>query len=105
MYIIITDVHVTFKKTIIDIFLCNRLEYDPETNDYSNADGVQIQVPGFGDTESVEFLDEFGIIPMFHEFVEYFVDRGYVRGESICAAPYDWRLSAGIINDMKQSFQ
>ncbi len=52
-------------------------------------------MPGFGDTGSVEFLDEFGIIPTFHELVEYFVDRGYVRGESIRAAPYDWRLAAG----------
>ena len=34
-------------------------------------------------------------MPYLHEAVEYFVDRGYKRGKTIRAAPYDWRLAAG----------
>ena len=56
-----------------------------------------MSVPGFGDTSTVECLD-----PMFCEessyfktFVDYFVDKGYQRGVTIRAAPYDWRLAAG----------
>eukprot|EP00731_Ephydatia_muelleri_P033295 Em0027g43a len=30
----------------------------------------------------------------FGDTFEYFVDRGYQRGKSIRAAPYDWRLAA-----------
>ena len=51
-------------------------------------------VPGFGNTETVEFLDEFEVIAQFHEFVEFFVNKGYIRGKTIRAAPYDWRLAA-----------
>ena len=56
---------------------------------------MKIQVPGFGDTRSVEY----SLFPIlyFHKFVEYFTQRGYVRGKSIRAAPYDWRLAAGIL--------
>ena len=51
-------------------------------------------VPGFGETESVEQLGN-GLfyIPYLKDFVEYFVERGYERGKTIRAAPYDWRLA------------
>ena len=59
---------------------------------------MNIKVPGFGDTSSVEYLNP-GLlkdtIEYFHDMVEYFVDRGYKRGKTIRAAPYDWRLAAG----------
>ena len=73
----------------------NSLEYDKLNNRYSNADGVDIEVPGFGQTDTVEYIDDLGLLGIFHNFVEFFVARGYVRGESIRAAPYDWRLAAG----------
>ena len=62
---------------------------------YSNRDGVTIKVPGFGDTQTIEYIDTDDYIPSYHDFVQYFVDRGYVRGKNIRAAPYDWRLAAG----------
>jgi len=52
-------------------------------------------VPGFGDTNTVEFLDTPPASPVFNAFVNYFVARGYERGNTIRAAPYDWRLAAG----------
>ena len=75
--------------------------YDPTTDTYEDNKQVTIQVPGFGKTDGVEFLRrgrlfDFGnTISYMHTFVKYFVDRGYVRGETIRAAPYDWRLAAG----------
>jgi len=64
---------------------------------YSNSEGVQVRVPGFGDTDTVEHLDpEEFLIPYFHDFVKLFTTKhGYVKGVSIRAAPYDWRFSPG----------
>ena len=79
-------------------FLSCRLKYDVSTNSYYNNSHVKIHVPGFGKTSGVEYLDPglIDLIPYMHDMVEYFVDRGYVRGKSIRAAPYDWRLAAGM---------
>lgn len=31
----------------------------------------------------------------FHDIIEHFDKKGYVRGETIRAAPFDWRFAAG----------
>ena len=76
-----------------------RLNFDPETKEFSPIKGVDIETRDFGNTTTVEFLD-----PAFHSFdstvafypmVQHFVDLGYVRGETVRAAPYDWRYAAG----------
>ena len=57
-----------------------------------------MSVPGFGSTETVETMSR-GLVlqfPCFKEFVNYFVERGYERGKSIRAAPYDWRVGPGM---------
>ena len=54
-----------------------------------------MSVPGFGNTSSVECLDGACLVRYFKTFVDYFVKRGYQRGKTIRAAPYDWRLAAG----------
>ena len=78
-----------------------RLIYDPTTNHYNNSPSVDVRVPGFGDTSSVEYLSNGGTdVPVtvyMNELVDYFVKQGYVRNKTIRAAPYDWRLSAGIL--------
>ncbi len=73
------------------------MEYDNSTKTYSNISGVEVIVPGFGDTETVEYLDTQRLFQYFHKFVSFFVQNGYVRGETIRAAPYDWRLAAGLL--------
>lgn len=76
-----------------------RLEYDTITGKYSNASGVEIRVIGFGVTQTVEYLStgaELPITAYMNDLVNYFVNKGYVRGETIRAAPYDWRLSASM---------
>ena len=60
-----------------------------------NSEGVEVRVPGFGKTETVEFLDTTKTIKSFHTFVEHYVAKGYERGKTIRAAPYDWRLAPG----------
>ena len=75
-----------------------RLEYDRSTDQYSStSDRISVSVPGFGDTYTVETLSDPGFItlPAYDKFVEYFVKRGYQRGKSIRAAPYDWRVGPG----------
>lgn len=79
------------------------MQYDRNTGQYSSSsDLITVEVPGFGETSTVENLSgEFltSLIPLldyFRDFVDYFVARGYERGTSIRAAPYDWRLAPGI---------
>ena len=74
-----------------------RLKYDRRSGQYSSSfNKIDITVPGFGDTETVEELSNGALKwPYFKDFVEYFVDRGYDRGKDIRAAPYDWRLAPG----------
>ena len=68
----------------------NRLVYDETTDTFQDHKDVTIQVPGFGGTDGLRT----GVLD---SFIEYFVERGYVGGESIRTAPYDWRLAAGEI--------
>ena len=74
-----------------------RLVFDLEAQSFHDNPRVNIQVPGFGSTSGVEYLNPglINTVQYFHKFVKYFVDRGYKRGVSIGAAPYDWRLAAG----------
>lgn len=74
-----------------------RLQYDHDTRQYGSAPGVETRVPGFGDTSSIEYLDPntkfWDTTNYFHDMVQHFVDKGYVRGKNIVGAPYDWRYS------------
>ena len=71
------------------------MQYDSQTNTYTNYPGIEVRAPGFGLTDTVEYLDDAKSVGYFNEFVEYFVQNGYKRNETIRAAPYDWRLAPG----------
>ena len=73
--------------------------YNTTTDGYNNTSGVEIRVPGFGETKTVEYLtaEDIPITAYMNELVEYFVEKGYVRNKTIRAAPYDWRLSASML--------
>lgn len=82
------------------VIITYRLSYDRNTGQYSSINNrITVEVPGFGDTETVERLSGSFItgplLGYFDGFVDYFVKRGYERGKSIRAAPYDWRLGPG----------
>ena len=81
----------------------NSLDYDQTTDSYDNASQVEVIVPGFGETETVEYLVSATLQYFPPEYtaylailVDYFSEQGYERGRTIRAAPYDWRLAPGI---------
>jgi len=82
---------------IIDCWVDNvKLKYDNVTHKTSNNDGVEIRIPGFGNTTTVEWLD-----PSHRFFSTYFSKivakltlQGYQRGVNVHGAPYDFRKAA-----------
>ena len=75
---------------IIDCFVDNmRLVYNETTKKTSNIDGVEVQVPGFGNTSTVEFFDSsaFAFSSYFAPIVRSLVALGYTRGVNLRGAP------------------
>ncbi|XP_059848642.1 phosphatidylcholine-sterol acyltransferase [Hypanus sabinus] len=78
----------------IDCWIDNmRRVYNRTTGRSSNAPGVETRVPGFGKTCSVEYLDSLKLTGYFHTLVQFLVNMGYTRDETVRAAPYDWRVA------------
>ncbi|KAM9377542.1 phosphatidylcholine-sterol acyltransferase [Pholidichthys leucotaenia] len=78
----------------VDCWIDNiRLVYNRTTRRSSNSPGVQIRVPGFGQTYSIEHLDYSRLAGYFQTMVQHLVNIGYVRNETVRGAPYDWRLT------------
>jgi len=73
-----------------------RLVYNRDTHTTSDAPGVETRIPGFGNTSSVEFIDKSmrSFSTYFAMIVAGLVPQGYVRGENIHGAPYDFRRAA-----------
>ncbi|XP_062997450.1 phosphatidylcholine-sterol acyltransferase isoform X2 [Elgaria multicarinata webbii] len=77
----------------VDCWIDNtRVVYNRTTRRTSNAPGVHIRVPGFGKTYSVEYLDKSKLAGYLHTLVQHLVNNGYVRDQTVRAAPYDWRI-------------
>ena len=75
---------------VIDCFVDNmRLTYNSTTKKTSNLEGVEIQIPGFGETSTVEFFDSsgFSYSSYFAPIVKSLVTRGYTRGLDLRGAP------------------
>ncbi|XP_013781387.1 group XV phospholipase A2-like [Limulus polyphemus] len=79
---------------VLDCWVDNiRLVYDNHTRTTTNSPGVDINVPGFGNTTSVEWLDPSHVSPSsyFTNIVEHLLPWGFSRGVNIRGAPYDFR--------------
>lgn len=79
---------------VIDCWIDNiRLIYDNVTRTTKNPDGVYTRVPGFGGTETVEWLDpsHASTGAYFKDIANALVSLGYTRNVSIKGAPYDFR--------------
>ncbi|XP_052894493.1 phospholipase A2 group XV-like [Anopheles moucheti] len=79
---------------VIDCWIDNiRLEYDNVTRTSRNAPGVVTRVPGFGQSETVEWIDpsHASVGAYFVNIANALVANGYVRDKSILGAPYDFR--------------
>lgn len=89
---------------VIDCWIDNvRLVYNRTTRKTQNSPGVETRVPGFGSSETVEWID-----PSHATVGAYFVNignalvqNGYKRDLSIRGAPYDFRKAP---NENKEWF-
>lgn len=72
-----------------------KLAYNSTTNKMGNSPGVDIQVPHFGTTKGVSYLDPSLYHPgeYFADMVEALLKLGLVDGVSLRAAPYDFRYA------------
>ncbi|KAJ3596721.1 hypothetical protein NHX12_003125 [Muraenolepis orangiensis] len=78
----------------IDCWIDNiKLVYNKTTRQSSNSPGVEVRVPGFGQTYAIEFLDSNRLAGYFHTMVQHLVNMGYTRDGTVRGAPYDWRLA------------
>ncbi|KAF5904047.1 phosphatidylcholine-sterol acyltransferase, partial [Clarias magur] len=78
----------------LDCWIDNiRIVYNRTTHRTSNSPGVEVRVPGFGQTHTIEFLDNNNLAGYFHTMVEHLVRIGYVRNKTVRAATYDWRIA------------
>lgn len=84
-----------------------RLDFDgPATEPIiQNVDGVQIRTPNWGNPDgSIDYLDPGSrkwdsIATYFAYMTQTLVSRfGYIRGENLVAAPFDWRLAPNFNN-------
>lgn len=73
------------------------MTYDPKSRTTSNTPGVEIRVPGWSTTDTMEWIDTTYIVQNY-DFGAYYtyivnalVTKGYQRGKNIFGAPYDFR--------------
>lgn len=88
----------------IDCWIDNmRLIYNRTTHSTSPPPGVEIRVPGFGQTYSMEYLDasKHTVAIYFFTIVQSLVESGYTRDDDVRGAPYDWRKAP---NENKEYF-
>lgn len=79
---------------VIDCWIDNiKLIYDNKTRTTKSPNGVKIRVPGWGGTETVEWLDpshaSTGLY--FQSIANTLVGLGHVRNVTVKGAPYDFR--------------
>jgi lysophospholipase-3 len=82
---------------VLDCFVDNMmLDYDNTTKHTLDRPGVDIKIEGFGETDTVEYLDpsRYSATGYYSVIVDALVKKyGHKRGKSIRGVPYDWRRS------------
>ena len=74
-----------------------KLTYNNITRKTSNTVGVETELPKWGDTDDMEMVDSTPIVnnydygAYFYYIAAALVKRGYVRGDTLFGAPYDFR--------------
>ncbi|KAK6320343.1 phospholipase A2 group XV [Coregonus clupeaformis] len=96
-----TDVYFTLWLNLellvpvaIDCWIDNiRLIYNRTTRQTEAPPGVDVRVPGFGQTFPLEYLDpsKRSVGMYFFTIVQALVEWGYTRDDDVRGAPYDWR--------------
>ncbi|KAL5022187.1 hypothetical protein ScPMuIL_001342 [Solemya velum] len=93
---------------VIDCFVDNmKLNYNNQTRKTSNQPGVETAFPGFGDTQTIEWLDPTHIFPTtyFSPIVEAMLTWGYQRNVSVRGAPFDFRKSPNEMSEFYKDLQ
>lgn len=88
---------------IIDCWIDNvKLIYNNVTRTTSNSEGVSIRIPGFGGSETVEWLDpsHASTGAYFKDIGTTLVNLGHVRNKTIKGAPYDFRKAPSKYRDL-----
>ncbi|XP_076470777.1 lysosomal phospholipase A and acyltransferase-like [Babylonia areolata] len=90
----------------IDCFVDNmKLRYNRTTHTSHNAEGVDIRIDSFGETQTVEWLDpdrlshDVPSLAYFYTLVEMLVAHNYTRNVNIKGAPYDFRRAPNELGD------
>lgn len=81
---------------VIDCWIDNmQLVYDNTTRKTYNSPGVEIMVPGFGNTSTIEYVDpsQVSVTGYYNVLVAALAQAGYTRGIDLRGAPYDFRKS------------
>jgi lysophospholipase-3 len=83
------------------------LEYNTSSKKTFNKPGVRIEIEGFGDTGTVEYLDEIKYpgSGYFNIITEVLVKRfNHKRGKTIRGVPYDWRRAPNELHELFTNF-
>lgn len=87
---------------VIDCWVDNmKLTYNNETRTTSNSKGVDIRVPGFGNSSTVEYIDPSKATAgnYFATIADAISSFGYERDIFIRGAPYDFRRAPSMSAD------
>jgi len=73
-----------------------RSDYNPKSKKWERVEGMSFTVPKFGSTYAMDNLAPNGIgvgdlVPYYHKMIEKFESIGYVDGETLLGAGYDWK--------------
>eukprot|EP00096_Caligus_rogercresseyi_P004061 TRINITY_DN1819_c0_g1_i2.p1 TRINITY_DN1819_c0_g1~~TRINITY_DN1819_c0_g1_i2.p1 ORF type:complete len:408 (-),score=101.72 TRINITY_DN1819_c0_g1_i2:466-1689(-) len=93
---------------VIDCWADNiKLIYNSKTRTTRNNDGVEIRIPGFGNSSSVEYLDlsQRGFSVYFAELVKKLLPLGYERDVNIFGAPYDFRKAPNELGEFFKDYK
>lgn len=93
---------------VLDCWVDNmRLEYNNVTRKTTNSPGVDIRIPGFGNTSTVEWLDpsQLSLTEYFKAVVSTLLTQKYERGISVRGAPYDFRKAPNELEDFYTNFK
>lgn len=92
---------------VIDCLVENlKLNYNNQTKETLNSDGVDIRIKGFGQTDTVEYIDssKLSLSTYFGLIVNALVTKAkYVRGVNVRGAPYDWRKAPDELHEYYKS--
>ncbi|CAL4120224.1 unnamed protein product, partial [Meganyctiphanes norvegica] len=87
---------------VIDCWVDNmKLLYNRTTRKTTNNLGVETRIPGFGNSDTVEWLDPSHRYPTgyFKDIANALIPLGYERGTTIRGAPFDFRKAPNELGD------